>query len=93
MHGNSNIKNFVLTYDARKLKRKKNYCVLAAELNWLPREAFCVHLAASNRRVTICLTKKNTINQTKINRLSNFAYHRAQSRGNVYLGEVNRNYK
>jgi hypothetical protein len=69
-----------------------NYCVLAAELNWMPREAFCVHLAASNRTVTICLTK-NTINQTKLNRLSNFAYHRVQSRGSVYLGEVNRIYK
>jgi len=69
-----------------------NYCMLTAELKWMPREAFCVHLAASNRRITICLTK-NTINQTTINILSNFAYHRAQTCGNVYLDEVNRNYK
>jgi hypothetical protein len=38
---------------------------------WMPREAFCVHLAATNRRVTICLTK-NTINQTTVNIWSNF---------------------
>jgi hypothetical protein len=69
-----------------------NYCVWAAEFKWMPREAFCVHLAASNGRVTVCLTK-NTINQTTINIVSNFAYRRVQSRGNVYLDEANRNYK